>query len=257
MKMMNSTRVGAVPFAARTWRQSPSSFVVRVVASAAVIGALACAPDPAAAQFTQQGPKLVGSGAVGPVANKVLPSPFLATATPPSSAGRVTTRMPARRGSSRAATGCGPSRAASWSAPGRVGGRAGRLGRAFRRRQHRHHRRRRRQRAGRRGMGLHAQQRGVDASKAASWSAPARWAMATFQGTSVALSADGNTAIVGGPLTTRASARHGSSPAATGSWTQQGNKLVGTGAVGQSTTVARRLPSRFPPTATPPSWVGL
>ncbi len=65
MKMMNSTRVGAVPFAARTWRQSPSSFVVRVVAFAAVIGALACAPDPAAAQFTQQGPKLVGSGVVG------------------------------------------------------------------------------------------------------------------------------------------------------------------------------------------------
>jgi hypothetical protein len=54
----------------------------------------------------------------------------------------------------------------------------------------------------------------------------------TLQGFSVALSADGNTAIVGGP------ADNGSAGAAWvfvrrgGVWTQQGNKLVGTGAIG-------------------------
>src|SRR3974377_841316 len=65
MKMMISTCAGAVPFAARLRRQTPYAIVARVVASAAVIGALACSPEPATAQFTQQGPKLVGSGAVG------------------------------------------------------------------------------------------------------------------------------------------------------------------------------------------------
>jgi hypothetical protein len=65
MKMMISTRGGAVSFAARWWRQTPPSIAARVIASAAAIGALACALEPAAAQFTQQGPKLVGSGAVG------------------------------------------------------------------------------------------------------------------------------------------------------------------------------------------------
>jgi lipocalin len=52
----------------------------------------------------------------------------------------------------------------------------------------------------------------------------------TDQGSSVALSADGNTAIVGGPFTGVGAAwvftRSG------GVWTQQGPKLVGTGAVG-------------------------
>ena len=52
------------------------------------------------------------------------------------------------------------------------------------------------------------------------------------QGSSVALSADGNTAIVGGPfdnLNTGAAWVYTRSGAV---WTQQGNKLVGTGAVG-------------------------
>jgi FG-GAP repeat len=51
------------------------------------------------------------------------------------------------------------------------------------------------------------------------------------QGISVALSADGNTAIVGGPNGTGAVwiyTRSGNV------WTQQGNKLVGSGAVGQA-----------------------
>jgi lipocalin len=65
MKMMILTRAIAATFAARARRQSLSWFVARVIASAAVICALVCAPEPAAAQFAQQGPKLVGSGSSG------------------------------------------------------------------------------------------------------------------------------------------------------------------------------------------------
>ncbi len=59
------------------------------------------------------------------------------------------------------------------------------------------------------------------------------------QGNSVALSADGNTAIVGGPGDTSASNFFGVGTAwvftrSNGTWTQQGSKLVGTGAVGNS-----------------------
>jgi len=55
---------------------------------------------------------------------------------------------------------------------------------------------------------------------------------AAFQGQAVAISADGNTAIVGGP---RDSGNAGAAWIYTrtnGVWSQQGNKLVGTGAVG-------------------------
>ena len=93
--------------------------------------------------WTQQGSKLVGTGAVGNAVDKASPSRCPPTATPPSWAGLTTTRTPGRRGSSPAAAASGPSRAASWSAPARL--------------------------------------------------------EAPHQGVSVALSADGNTAIVGGP----------------------------------------------------------
>ena len=51
------------------------------------------------------------------------------------------------------------------------------------------------------------------------------------QGHSVALSADGNTAMVGGTTTIPPPERQGYLPTS-GVWTQQGSKLVGTGAVG-------------------------
>jgi hypothetical protein len=70
------------------------------------------------------------------------------------------------------------------------------------------------------------------------------------QGGAVALSGDGNTAIVGG-------ARDNSNIGATwvftrsdGVWTQQGNKLIGTDAVDAS---SQGGPSPFPPTAIQPS----
>ncbi|MFL6799888.1 MAG: FG-GAP-like repeat-containing protein [Xanthobacteraceae bacterium] len=61
------------------------------------------------------------------------------------------------------------------------------------------------------------------------------------QGYSVALSADGNTAIVGGPYDNTSSPQNGLAVGAAwvftrsgGVWSQQGNKLVGTGAVGSN-----------------------
>src|SRR5271168_3886244 len=53
-----------------------------------------------------------------------------------------------------------------------------------------------------------------------------------FQGTSVALSADGNTAIVGGVQDNSTTGAVWVFSRSGGVWTQQGNKLVGTGAVG-------------------------
>jgi hypothetical protein len=54
------------------------------------------------------------------------------------------------------------------------------------------------------------------------------------QGHSVALSADGNTAIVGGPRDNSFTGAAWVYARAGTVWTQQGNKLVGTGAVGSA-----------------------
>ena len=70
-------------------------------------------------------------------------------------------------------------------------------------------------------------------SRAASWSAPARLDTPR-QGFSVALSADGNTAIVGGPYDNSDTGAAWVYTRNGGVWTQQGNKLVGTGAVGKA-----------------------
>ena len=70
------------------------------------------------------------------------------------------------------------------------------------------------------------------------------------QGTSVALSADGTTAVVGGPYDDAFIGAVWVFTGKHGIWTQQGSKLVGTSAVEsgrQGASVA------FPPTATPPS----
>src|SRR5206468_12107718 len=54
------------------------------------------------------------------------------------------------------------------------------------------------------------------------------------QGTSVALSADGNTAIVGGPLDNSSVGAAWVWTRSAGVWTQQGGKLVGSGAAGRA-----------------------
>jgi hypothetical protein len=55
-----------------------------------------------------------------------------------------------------------------------------------------------------------------------------------LQGNSVALSADGNIAIVGGPYDNSLTGATWVFTRSNGAWTQQGNSLVGTGAVGPS-----------------------
>ncbi len=57
---------------------------------------------------------------------------------------------------------------------------------------------------------------------------------AAGQGTSLSLSADGNTAIVGGPGDNSGQGAAWVYTRSGNTWTQQGNKLVGTGSVGQS-----------------------
>jgi hypothetical protein len=54
------------------------------------------------------------------------------------------------------------------------------------------------------------------------------------QGNSVAISADGNTAMVGGPIDNRQTGAAWDFARKRGVWSQQGNKLVGSGAVGDA-----------------------
>jgi hypothetical protein len=89
----------------------------------------------------------------------------------------------------------------------------------------------------------------------------------TNQGMSVALSADGNTAIVGGPGANNADRDQspfvGPAGAAWvftrsgGVWTQQGNKLVGTTSEYGGDCGPKVRPWLCPPTATLPWWAGL
>ena len=61
-----SARAGGAPFAARARRQGGFAIVAKVLVAAALIGGPICVARPAAAQFIQQGTKLVGAGAIGP-----------------------------------------------------------------------------------------------------------------------------------------------------------------------------------------------
>jgi hypothetical protein len=96
-------RVHGAPMTARVWPISHVRSWRFFAASVLILAALLFSSQLALAQFTQQGPKLVGTGAIGN-----------------SWAGRATTRAPGRRGSTRAAAVSGPSKAASWSVPVRL-----------------------------------------------------------------------------------------------------------------------------------------
>src|SRR5262249_21970007 len=121
--------------------------------------------------------------------DKARPSRCPPTATPPSSAGLATTRKPAPCGCLPAAAGGGGRRGTSWWGPAP----AGAPGRAV---------------------------------SARPWPEgnPPTWAGAG--------SADGNTAIVGGSADNAATGAAWVFTRSGGIWTQQGDKLVGTGGVG-------------------------
>ena len=93
---------------------------------------------------------------------------------------------------------------------------------------------------------------GFGPSRERSWSAPAR--SEAGQGGSVALSADGNTAIVGGPDDNSSAGAAWVFTRSGGVWTQQGASWSAP-ALSEPPSKASR--SRCPPTATPPSWAGL
>jgi FG-GAP-like repeat/FG-GAP repeat len=235
MKMMILTRAGATTFAARARRQNPSSIVARVVASAAVIAALVCDTEPAAAQFTQQGPKLVGSGAVGSQAmqgSSVAVSADGNTALiggPDDNSGTgaawVFTRSNGvwtQQGSKLVGTGVVDigAPALSFSVALSGDGNTAIIGRpadnsfvgaawVFTRSN---------------GMWTQQGDKLVGTGAAGTF--------LTVQGTSVALSADGNTAVVGGPGDNAGLGAAWVFTRSNGLWTQQGGKLVGTGAIG-------------------------
>ena len=165
--------------------------------------------------------------------DKAPPSRCPPTATPPSWAGLPTTRTPGRRGSSPAAAVSGPSRATSWSAPARLEAPdkappsrcpptatpPSWAGLATTRT------------PGRRGSSPAAAVSGP--SRAASWSAPARLETPD-KATPSRCPPTATPPSWAASETTRTSGRRGSTPAAAAVWTQQGNKLVGTGAVGSA-----------------------
>jgi hypothetical protein len=76
-----------------------------------------------------------------------------------------------------------------------------------------------------------------------------------FQGTSVSLSGDGNTAIVGGYGDNNLAGAAWVFTRSGGVWSQQGSKLVGTGAVG-GPRIEQGWAVSLSATGIPPSWVG-
>ena len=94
---------------------------------------------------------------------------------------------------------------------------------------------------------------GVGPSRATSWSARARLE-ASRQGTSVALSADGNTAIIGGPSDNASLERRGCSPAAAGCGRHKASSWSGTERLAAAN--QGRVCFACPPTATSPSSAG-
>ena len=182
--------------------------------------------------WTQQGTKLVGSGAVGN-ARQGIPCPSPPTATRPSSEGTTTTMVLGPRGSGRGAEESGPSKGTKLVGSGAVGnanqgysvslsadGNTAIVGGY--------------------GDNSHAGAAWVWTRSGGVWTQQSNKLVgsgavgAARQGCSVSLSADGNTAIVGGY------SDNGSAGAAWvwtrsgGVWTQQGTKLVGSGAVGNA-----------------------
>ena len=189
MKTTISMRAGSAPLAARAWRgglfaqsllaKGLFPIVARAIAIAAVIGTPICILHPAAAQFTQQGAKLVGTGAIGSVVDQ-------ANSVAVSADGNTVIL---------GGSGDNSQLGAAWVFT--------------------------------RSNGVWTQQ----GSKLVGASAVGT---EVFQGAAVALSADGNTAIVGGPDDNSGVGAAWVFTRSNGVWTQQGNKLTGTGAIAQA-----------------------
>jgi hypothetical protein len=217
----------------QVWMVVAAARLAKAVAAVAVFAALLCGPQPAAAQFVQQGPKLVGTGAVGfqvaqgwSVAlsgdgNTALIGGIYDNSN--AGAAWVFTRingMWTQQGQKLVGSGAGGSvgafqgQSVALSADGNTAAVGGRedddgLGAVW---------------VFTRGNGVWTQQGPKLVGTGVVGSFPA-------QGYSVALSADGNTVVVGAPSDNDAGAAWVFTRS-NGAWTQQGQKLVGTGSVG-------------------------
>jgi hypothetical protein len=226
MSMMDLARTAGVRGAgAAASRPNRSSATAKAVASVLVFAALVCAAHPAAAQFTQQGPKVVGSGAVGasqqgwsvalsgdgtsaivggPDDNSGAGAAWLFTQS-----GGEWTQQGSKQVGAGAVGGAEQGSSVSLSADGNTAIVGGPLDNS-----------------------------GAGAAWAFSLGGSVKLPLGTGavgdaeQGYSVALSADGNTAIVGGPDDNSGAGAAWVFTQSGGVWTQQGSKLLGSGAVG-------------------------
>jgi lipocalin len=220
-----------------SWRQDRSSIVAQIVAAAAVIAALVSIPQPVAAQFIQQGPKLVGSGSVGAAEqgyavalstdgntaivsgkgdNSFVGAAWVFTRSNGAwiqqgnklvGTGAVDASGNAEQGFAAAISGDGNTAivGGQWDSIG--------IGAAW---------------VYTRSNGVWTQQ----GDKLVGTGAVAEYGpLGAQQGWSVALSRDGNTAIVGGPSDNSSVGAAWVFTRSNGVWTQQGDKLVGTGSV--------------------------
>jgi PKD repeat protein len=224
MSTMHSARTAGAGGVAASRPNWPSA-TAKAVACVLVFAALVCAARPASAQFTQQGPKLVGIGAAGGASQGY--SVALSADGSTAILGGPGDNLGAGAGWAFSQSG------GVWTQQGAKQAGAGEVGAA---------------RQGR-SIALSADGStaivggyGNNSNAGAAWVftpggsvelALGSGAMGgAEQGFSVALSADGNTAIVGGPTDNSAAGAAWVFTQSGGVWTQQGSKLFGSGAVG-------------------------
>jgi hypothetical protein len=228
MSTMHSVRTadvrGAIAAASRPNRASATA---KAVASVLVFAALVCAARPASAQFTQQGSKLVGTGAIG-AAEQGTSVALSGDGTTAIVGGPVDN---SEAGAAWLYTQSG----GVWTQQGSKQVGAGAVGVAYQ------------------GASVALSADGNTAivgGQLDTSDAGAAWAFTVGgsvklplgsgaagnaeQGFSVALSADGNTAIVGGPVDNSFAGAVWVFTQSGGVWTQQGSKLVGSGAIGSA-----------------------
>jgi hypothetical protein len=226
MSTMDSARTaglrGAIAAASRPNR---ASAIAKAVASVLLFAALFCAARPAAAQFTQQGPKLVGSGAVG--------NPEQGISVALSADGSTAILGGLFDNSSAGAAWIFSQSGGVWTQQGSKQVGAGATGAAEQGR----------------SVALSADgSTAIVGGFANNANAGAAWVFSlggnvklplgsgavgnSEQGISAALSADGNTAIVGGSDDNSVAGATWVFTQSGGVWTQQGSKLLGGGAVG-------------------------
>jgi PKD repeat protein len=223
--MDSACTAGAGGAVATASRSNWSSAIAKAVACVLVFAALVCAARPASAQFTQQGPKLVGTGAAGAASKgysvaltadgntAIVGGPGDNTSAGAgwafSQSGGVLSQQGAKQAGAGAVGAARQGRSVALSADGSTAIVGGPNNNSF---------------AGAAWVFTPGGNVELPLGSGAVGTAE--------QGFSVAVSADGNTAIVGGPSDNSAAGAAWVFTQSDGVWTQQGSKLFGTGAAG-------------------------